>query len=237
MRRTILLQQCEKGETPRLVSTKGRNFACKVKKSTWTSDKTAYGLWFNLCFNRMINIPWREGCICHPQLEHGSSAMRGVSPWLSQQANIQICHQPRAELPCHDGHPGCATLSAECTLLPLRLTPIFSWHAVTACYKPGYVISVAKMEVEETVEDKCGVSWEASTQTSAAVAQPLLLLAPLLPSHCQAASCFSAGPQSSDVPLNNSKSQQGQTDSPREGGGGRGMKRGIIPDNRRWGEI
>lgn len=64
--------------------------------------------------------------------------------------------------------------------------PIFSWHAVTARYKPSYVIRVAKLEVEEAVEDECGVSWEAPTQTSAAVTQPLLL-APLLPSHRQAA--------------------------------------------------
>lgn len=69
----------------------------------------------------------------------------------------------------------------------------------------------AKLEVEEAVEDEYGVSWEAPTQTSAAVTQPLLLLAPLLPSYCQAALCFRASLQSSSILLNNSKSQRRQT--------------------------
>lgn len=69
----------------------------------------------------------------------------------------------------------------------------------------------AKLEVEEAVEGECGVSWEAPTQTSAAVPQPLLLLAPLPPSYCQAALCFGAALRSSSVLLNNSKNQRGQT--------------------------
>lgn len=69
----------------------------------------------------------------------------------------------------------------------------------------------AKLEVEEAVEDEYGVSWEAPTQTSAAVTQLLLLLAPLLPSYCRAALYFRAALQSSSVLLNNSKSQRGQT--------------------------
>lgn len=91
-----------------------------------------------------------------------------------------------------------------------------SWHDATARYKRGYVIRVAKLEVEEAVEDECGVSWKALTQTSAAITQLLLLLAPLLPSRCQADLCFSAGLQSSDIPLNNSKSQRRQTASEKE---------------------
>lgn len=82
---------------------------------------------------------------------------------------------------------------------------------MTARYKPGYVIMAAKLEVEESVEDEYGVSWEAPTQTSAAVTQPLLLLAPLLPSYCRAALYFRAALQNSSVLLNNSESQRGQT--------------------------
>lgn len=102
------------------------------------------------------------------------------------------------------------------------------------------MIRVAKLEVEEAEEDEYGVSWEAPTQTSAAVTQPLLLLAPLLPSHCQAALCFSAGLQNSDVPLNNSKSQRGQTapekeEEEEESEGRRGES--YPSDNRSWEEI
>lgn len=67
------------------------------------------------------------------------------------------------------------------------------------------------MEVEERVEDECGVSWEAPTHTSAAATQLLLLLALLLPSQCRAALCSSARLQAGDIPLNNSKSQWEQT--------------------------
>lgn len=37
---------------------------------------------------------------------------------------------------------------------------------------PGYEIVAARLEVEEQEEDKYGVSWEAPTQTSAAITQP-----------------------------------------------------------------
>lgn len=83
-----------------------------------------------------------------------------------RQAGVQICHRPRADLPCHDGHPGRASPPPPpCRSRLPRLTPIFSWHAVTACYKPGYAIGAAKLEVEEAEEDECGVSWEAPTHT------------------------------------------------------------------------
>lgn len=71
---------------------------------------------------------------------------------------------------------------ADRALPPPRLTPIFSWHAVTARYKPGYVIGAAKLEVEEAEEDECGVSWEAPTHTHL-----LLSLTPPARSSCHLA--------------------------------------------------
>lgn len=53
-------------------------------------------------------------CICRPELAHSYNATRGVSLLWPSQGDVQICHRPRADLPCHDGHPGRAWKPLSC---------------------------------------------------------------------------------------------------------------------------
>lgn len=76
MRRTILLQQCEKGETPRLASTKGQSFACKMKKK---KKKKVHG---DLTFEKERMVSELMSVSSHGEKAASVSrvlAMRGVS--------------------------------------------------------------------------------------------------------------------------------------------------------------
>lgn len=97
----------------------------------------------------------------------------------------------RADLLCHDGCSGHMILSAACTLLlsvsgqarrqECRLFPVdLPWQLVI---NPGYAIRAATVEEEEGEEDECGVSWEAPSQTSAAITLITLPLPPSLLHH------------------------------------------------------